>query len=932
MGADLSTSVEHDAHLATYWGKADPAVALESGSSHHTVLGHSLDVAACAYVLVERHDILKAQLADGTGLPVEFVGITVAAVCALHDVGKLDTRFQRKAPAVADLLRPHTANVAAGRYDHGTEGFRQIMDEVKAIEQVEGLLGSSGLDLLRAVCGHHGSFPSNDGSDPSWTRLPPSVRREDVAARRYFVKRIGAFFLDRGAALPWAGTVDGAVVQRVGGICALVDWLGSSTSEFPYLPGTISDIGDYWQAALARAATACERAGLVRATSASLRFDELFPGYAPRDVQLLTERTPTDEPALIIVEAEMGKGKTEAALAMAARFLAAGTSDGITIGLPTMATSNAMFRRVEAVASRLFPSQPVQVALAHSRASRNPHFQSLVQRALRAQDLDAAEASVVCARWLLSRKRVLLAQIGVGTIDQALQAALVVRHQFVRMFGLSRNVVVIDEVHAYDAYMEVLLEHLLSWLGALHVPVILLSATLPSARRMALTRAWQGQGLGDEEPDADDMVTATARAYPLVTVATRGAVSTMQSDDPSVVRTFDLENAEADADEDEQATAVALRLLTAARAGARVVWIRNTVREAQRAFRAVLADSHGVEVMLFHARFRGCDRSAIEQVVLERFGKEAPAGGRVLIATQVVEQSLDLDFDVMHTDLAPVDLVFQRAGRLHRHVRPRLPGFEQPRLVVHTPSASDIEALRFGPSRYVYDAGTLWLAARVLRTRTTLQLPTDIRPFVEYTYHPASRAAELPLGGHALVAAEKKRAYELVAKQVNARRCCIPTTSLSPDGEPTLADDEDAVQAFTRDGKSLTLLPFLWDGTSGRSLDRPNDAAWVLCADRTSAWRLAAELTDQTLSVPARTDMSGAVFASDSAAWTAWRRQFVRFADESGLGARVEPFPMRPFRDQFKGWLRVGGKLRRALYSRTLGLIILSKKDEEQAR
>ena len=226
MGADLSTSVEHDAHLATYWGKADPAVALESGSSHHTVLGHSLDVAACAYVLVERHDILKAQLADGTGLPVEFVGITVAAVCALHDVGKLDTRFQRKAPAVADLLRPHTANVAAGRYDHGTEGFRQIMDEVKAIEQVEGLLGSSGLDLLRAVCGHHGSFPSNDGSDPSWTRLPPSVRREDVAARRYFVKRIGAFFLDRGAALPWAGTVDGAVVQRVGGICALVDWLG----------------------------------------------------------------------------------------------------------------------------------------------------------------------------------------------------------------------------------------------------------------------------------------------------------------------------------------------------------------------------------------------------------------------------------------------------------------------------------------------------------------------------------------------------------------------------------------------------------------------------------------------------------------------------------------------------------------------------------
>jgi CRISPR-associated endonuclease/helicase Cas3 len=936
----LSDNHAH-ALLASYWGKADPEMAAR-GHDHHTVLGHSLDVAACAYILIEHNPTLGAQLAAASGIARGAVALTFAGACALHDVGKLDTRFQRKAPPVADALRPHTAAIPREKYDHGVEGFRQIEDDEAASQLVHELLGPSALAILRAVCGHHGALPTRDEPDASRSRLLGSIRREDAEARRVFQERVVEFFVSRGAMLPWPTEADGSLVQRLAGLCAVSDWLGSNVDHFRYSPGPILDLGSYWARACEFAADACAQAGLLRATPVAVDFGRLFPGYSPRDVQTLTEQLLVDVPALIIVEAEMGKGKTEAALSMAARFLARGIGDGVTVVLPTMATSNAMFGRVEDVLPRLFPSQDVHLALAHGRATRHAGFQVLVRRGLRATDFDNPEASVTCARWLLNKKRILLAQIGVGTIDQALQAALVVRHQFVRMFGLSRNVVIVDEVHAYDAYMEVLLEHLLGWLGALGVPVILLSATLPSARRVALARAWRGpaalvDGADESEPNApDDFETARTRPYPLVTVTTRAGTTTLSTHEAASSRTLVLERAANGEDDAANVAAVAGRLVAAAHAGARVVWIRNTVREAQRAFRAVAARADEVEHTLFHARFRGCDRRQIEERVLERFGKAAPQGGRVLIATQVVEQSLDLDFDELHTDLAPIDLLFQRAGRLHRHDRVRPRDFETPRLVVHGPSDPDISALRFGPSRFVYDAGTLWLAARALRSRNVLNLPADIRPLVEESYHPASRAALLRLGGPKLVAAENRREGELEAKRTKANQCCIPPTTADPDGGATLDDDDDAVQAFTRDGMSATLLPFWWNENGARALyGEDASPVWPLDAARSDAWRLASELLDQTLSLPARAEVEGVVASSEDPAWEAWRKRFVRFAEESGLGRRVVPLPMRRdggTTDRYKGWLRMGGKRRRVLYSPTLGLLMPSEQDEEQAR
>jgi CRISPR-associated endonuclease/helicase Cas3 len=915
--------------LSRYWGKADPQV-----GGHHTLLGHSLDVAATAYVLLDHHPVLRRRFAELLpGAPLDRLPTWLAGLCALHDLGKVDTRFQIKSAAVARTLRPGTAALAQAPYDHGVEGFRLVEQRSETDEELcaefDRVLGDATLPLLRAVCGHHGSLPTSDEAAPR-SLVPVALRREDASARAALVRVVASHFEMAAFAIDPNRSVDNALVTMLAGLCSVADWVGSDVEHFAYAQGRLEP-ASYWEVALHNAQVACERAGLLRAGVRGVPFDALFPGCRPRDVQVLTESLDLDEPALVVIEAAMGTGKTEAALALANRFMEHGLADGLVVALPTMATSNAMFERVEAAAGRMFVGGDVQLALAHGKASREPRFLRLTRRSLRAFDPDATEASVMCARWLLNRKRVLLAQVGVGTIDQALLASLAVRHHFVRLWGLSRSVVVIDEVHAYDAYMEVLLEHLLRWLGALRVPVVLLSATLPSERRTALVNAWQGR----EAPSTavEEFEQAARRAYPLVTVASRhGRVSAHTLHDVSEpaapTKRLSLELVRTPVDDEMGDEAAVDRLVTAARAGARVVWIRSTVRLAQRSFRRLKKMADGIECVLFHARFRGCDRRVVEQRVLERFGKDAAPGGRVLIATQVVEQSLDLDFDELHTDLAPIDLVLQRAGRLHRHVRSRPEGFEEPRLVVHAPSRGDVDSLKFGPARHVYDAATLWLANHALKERTSIRLPHDIRELVEQTYHPVARSALLVAGGPTLVDREKARADQLTARRVKARRSCTAPSSAEADGGSTVSDDESTAEAFTRDGASVTLLPFWWDGEGARGLHQSEDAPhWALDVDAKDAWRLAGDLADQTLSMPARDETRGILATGEAVVWDRWSERFARFALESGLGDRVVPLPMRRSADAHKGWLHVGGRNQRVLYSKLLGLSMPTERD-----
>ena len=381
-----------------------------------------------------------------------------------------------------------------------------------------------------------------------------------------------------------------------------------------------------------------------------------------------------DKPQLFILEDVTGAGKTEAALILTHRLLSAGLADGLYVALPTMATANAMYQRVGKVYRRFYESSDLpSLILAHGARDLSDLFhESVFLSEHQAADLNYKEghdereqelsAAAYCSAWLAdNRKKALLADVGVGTLDQALLAVLPARHQSLRLLGLGRKVLLVDEVHAYDSYMQKLLDALLEMHARQGGSVILLSATLPQTMRENLVEAFHC-GLGDETPEI------RSDAYPLATHSpTAGECEKHIDTREEAKRTVMVKQLDAE-------YAIAEHIHQAVSNGQCVCWIRNTVKAARESHRT-LAQSQWMNknhLHLFHSRFAMVDRIKIEEKTLKRFGDESnheDRKGQVLIATQVVEQSLDLDFDVLITDLAPIDLIIQRAGRLRRHIR-----------------------------------------------------------------------------------------------------------------------------------------------------------------------------------------------------------------------------------------------------------------------
>ncbi len=889
-----------------YWGKADEAV-----GGYHLAAFHCLDVAAVAEVWLVRSGVLRRKFAQLLGMDESLIVSLVALLVALHDFGKFDVRFQLKAPDAAAALDPMRRGCTHGRYDHGWGGYDELHATLAG--EVASRLGTDAMPLLQAVCGHHGALPSNK---PVPGPSPHRFRAIDRAARRAWFDDVVELFEARGAQIPWVGAATMALVELLAGFCSVCDWVGSQTDYFPYEASPLAL--DAWYAkALPRAEAAIAAAGFLSAKPSGRSFTQIFSGFEPRDVQAVTEGLSLPEgPCVVVIEAQMGSGKTEAALSLAERWLERGDASGLFLALPTMATSNGMFGRIVQYAGAMFEGE-LNVRLAHSRSRSDETFRRLIERPLklaRGDTPDEREASLVCARWFLDRKRALLGQLGVGTVDQAMQAVITVRHNFVRAFGLATSVVVVDEVHAYDVYMEVILERLAEWLGALRTPLVLLSATLPAGRRHELVAAYR-RGAG--WPEGDAIGQPTEAPYPLVTVGRQAGVVSFTTDTPPSTVTLSIEHhATGDPCRD-----LLPRLVEAARQGAMVGYVRNTVTDAQAAFDVAAAS--GLDVRLFHARLRAKDRAAIERDVIAQFGPQGERRGALLIATQVVEQSLDLDFDLLATDLAPVDLVLQRAGRLHRHRRERPPGFSSPTLVLVTPPSDELAALRFGGSGYVYDEATLWLAAEALAGRTTLRLPDDIRSLVEPSYEPVARAARLAAAPNAerLLAAEARLTEKRAKRELAARRCCIPPASFDPGSLAVCDDDEEEVRALTRDGESATLLLVRWEEGEGYSLEAGGEP-WGLDAEAPWAWKMAQKLFDETINVPAypwEQIERGARARGSAREWEDWSRRFEAFAAEMRLG-HVVVVPVRERNGIFRGRVETNRQQKALAYTTARGL------------
>lgn len=688
-----------------------------------------------------------------------------ATLAALHDLGKITPGFQAKssiwlAHAMTALPGCEPWQISASETDHAL---------VSQVELTAVLKPSKSQLWAVAVGAHHG------GVKPQSAQMRLEALGDWFAAHRR--KLIGEM-CDRFGPLPSSPPDPGLKPGRsdlwlLAGLISVADWIGSNEAWFP------ADRGLAPEEARGKARVALGQIGWPGGGLKATGFHEAFHDgtgsrYEPNPLQTAV-RAAMETPGMVVVEGPMGCGKTEAALSAAQGLIAGGRQHGIYFALPTQVTSNRIHLRVAAfLRNTLAEGAPVR--LAHGSAWMEDDFDLRLRPAHNqgsTGEVDGPEATPWEARsWFASAKQALLATYGVGTIDQALQGVVAVRHFFVRRFALAGKVVILDEVHSYDVYTGSLITSLIRELAHLQCSIIVLSATLTGARRRELLGA-----AGITEVDSPS-------SYPLVTVGAPGAECRHIPIPPGDLKRIQLTRSRADEMETIEG------LVARAEQGQHVLWIRNTVAEAQAAFRLALGTMKegAFEAGLLHSRFPFQRRLELEEEWLGRLGKHRAAGGpgSLLVATQVVEQSVDIDLDHIVSDLAPTDMLLQRMGRLWRHGRSgRRAGAPEFTLrLPATSTAATADELRrsLGASARVYAPYVLLRTMEVWRTKSEILLPSDIRALIENTYaEPAEPEPESWLELHRELREEKE------ALALNA---AAATRVL---GNPALGDEEEVL-------------------------------------------------------------------------------------------------------------------------------------------
>lgn len=685
MGMPTSVDLE-------LWGKSRGLAA------RYPLICHLLDTGAAVEALWDIYlsPGLRATLAAALHVAEDRARRLLAYWAALHDIGKCTACFQQQDKAGFDQLIGYPS-VEAEPVKHAFAAHVWLGQVLAAAGYRVGRKSAPAFRVAQLLGGHHGAFFSfnhREFSDPLGT-LPAlgdgrwEEQRQAIAAMVYEL-------MGRPEPPRKISAVGGTLAC---GLVILADWLVSQDSFLnKRIKNGLPERGDAdcLRRHLARSRAALpavlREAGLGRLTFKAGGFSDDFP-FAPNDLQKsLATRLPElldGEPGLLLIMAPMGEGKTEAALHAGRLMGEAAGMLGYFIGLPTMATSDQMLRRVHEFRVRRIEGAD-SLTLLHSLAWLNTAYTA------EGDEVGVLTKDPMATRWLRGSKRGLLAHLAVGTIDQALLAVLRGRHNVLRMLGLSGKVLVIDEVHSYDAFMQGLLKRLLEWLGALKVPVVLLSATLPAGVGRRLAEAYL-TGAGSRSPQVPEVV------YPgWIYVSPKRSISVPVR---SRKRSLQVETRDVRLGSDgrpDRGAVLREVLAPLVREGGCAAVICNTVAEAQLTYLALrkwlqsaTAGSQRPELRLLHSRFEAQRREEITQEMVGWFGKDADDRSRrsaILVATQVIEQSLDLDFDLVVSDLAPIALLLQRAGRCQRHAKfdAERPGWAKDmRLVVLTPVGSD---------------------------------------------------------------------------------------------------------------------------------------------------------------------------------------------------------------------------------------------------
>lgn len=773
---------------------------------------------------------LLSEALDQSGSDIRPLDL-VKFFAASHDIGKASPAFQAKAlsaggPELYDRVRQNglrfSNNIDIRTIPHAAISLA-IMERNGISRSVSIVAGS-----------HHGITPSRDlisqrklsgymsstgFGNPEWigvqdTLLERACLLSGTTKEQMCDLRLPTYAQD-----------------ALTGITIVADWLASNENFFPLIDYEQLSAGDE----LVRAEQGCSRIafphhqGLVYGSE--MTFQDAF-SFPPRDFQkvAMEEASKMEKPGLIVIEAPMGEGKTEAALAIAEILASKFGQNGLFFGLPTQATANCVFSRVKDWAEKCSGDGIRTISLAHGKSAFNREYASIPRSGW---DVDGHEGNIVVHQWFHG-KTGLLSDIVVGTVDQVLMAGLKRKHLFLRHLGLAEKVVVIDECHAYDEYMGSYLQKALNWLGALGVPVIVMSATLPPKRKLEMMNAYSN---GDVEIESD------VDGYPMITCVCGSSATTAVSgssgrDLAVTVHRISMEDVFGEAQ---------LKLCNGGRAG----FIVNTVGHAQKLYE-MFKEIYPDDVIMLHSAFTATDRARLETKLLESMVRKGGHDGQrvIVVGTQVLEQSLDIDFDILFTEICPIDLLLQRMGRLHRHKNRRPEGMESPVCYVIDTGSSD------------FDSGTESIYGRyqLINTRMLLadevRIPQDVPRLVRSAYSP--EGVDVPEDMEETYNAARNERDSLMAqKERKAKVYQVASPSITGDLTGWLDNErsgmqEQCAEATVRDIDGSVEVILVCRDDSGRFSLMDSGPGQVLDASSVPDPGLASRMSDCRIALPHR--------------------------------------------------------------------------------
>ena len=794
---------------ALFWAK--------TGNNHSPTHGlslvqHMLDAGSVAARLWDTWLApgLQRRFSEHLHLSMEDTRALVCWLAATHDMGKATPEFTcqydrqenneyfsayRKRIRQAKFDLPHNLTVPdkSGVHPHNKYSQSILTHLLTLTNNVEGMPSDIAVTLASISGAHHGIpagyFPNSpernililEQLSPQWHAVWQELY--DITVERFGATSALQQLAEHGHTIPVA------VQFCITGFVIMSDWIASNLDFFPM--GTFGSAEQEQRARIGWQALRLEQRWTAAldtnpdtpaADLYASRFGRNNPTLRPMQEVVVEAARSMQSGGMMCIEAPMGQGKTEAGL-IAAEFLAQATGrTGVAFAAPTQATSNALFDRVtewvkyqtnNVAQEHGEPVKPHSMFLGHSKNRFNKSYEELAHVQTfdeqlypeHGNDTKTLPLDTALARhnWLSGTKKGLLSSFVVCTIDQVLMTALQARHVMLRYLGLASKVIIIDEVHAYDAYMSKYLAAALYWLGQMNAPVILMSATLPSDIRNELMKSYaKGLKIGTKPLKLTTYSQSTLDLdYPVIhtlTAEDNGTPKKWKVEQPAEQTEIELKLI----DDSPESVLNILEPLANDHGCAAVIC--NTVGRAQE-MHAFLSERFGEEhVILTHSRFTATHRAEQEELLVSKLGKKAhysEADGEdssrphrlIVVGTQVIEQSLDLDFDVMITDFAPVDLVLQRMGRLHRHdsrsSSERTPAYRKP--VCYVRGVETFGSYNAAPdfpygSKAVYEPKILFSSYAQLLPRfdgEPIRIPTDISPLVQKSYQ-KSMSDEIP--------------------------------------------------------------------------------------------------------------------------------------------------------------------------------------------